>query len=153
MLNYWNAMNQVEIAKTRLIGSRLRAHYPNETNCTATDCGWDEFTQSAKNTGCLTCHGKGKVSHWQTYYFRARVQWHGAVQLSFVAPTSGIEKGDLTLAVATQDKELMERVLVSDRAYITVEDKTVRPTVIQRLDVPTVGEEYQVVCNLYNPNE
>ncbi|MBI5305515.1 MAG: hypothetical protein HY868_25525 [Chloroflexi bacterium] len=153
MLNYWNGRNNSQLTLTRQLGPRLLARYPSQQNCTAPDCGWDEFTQSAKKTGCPVCHGKGRIAGWTDYYFRARVKWNAAVQLAFAQPTSGIEMGDLTLTVSPYDKELMERVLNLDDAYIEVDGKQIRPSAIQRLDVPTVGEEYQVVCHLYNPGE
>ncbi len=151
MTQYWTRAGASHLRDTRNADRpRVAARYPTETDCTAPGCGFDDFTASAKKMDCAVCHGTGNVATWQTWLFRARVVWPGATQFSFFAPTPGVELGDVLLVIAMADVPLMERVLNAERAYLTVDGKTVRPTALQKIDAPQIGEEYQVVCHLYN---
>ncbi len=151
MTAYWTRGNSSHLRETRNADRpRVTARYPTETDCTAPGCGFDEFTASAKRMDCPVCKGTGKVATWQTWMFRARVIWPGATQFSFFAPTPGVEVGDVLLVIATADVPLMERILNTEHAYLAVDGKTVRPTTIQKMDAPQIGEEYQIVCHLYS---
>ncbi len=150
MIQFWTRGNSAHLRDTRNADRpRVAARYPTETDCTATGCGFDDFTGSARKLDCLVCEGTGKITTWQTWQFRARVNWPGMTQFSFFAPTPGVELGDVVLTIAANDKDLMEKVQSTERAYLIVDGKNVRPSQIQKLDVPQIGEEYQVVCHLY----
>ena len=148
-LKHWTRGNAGKLASARQEAPRIMARYPREADCTGTGCGWDEYTQSGKRIDCPVCRGKGKVTTWQTWYFRARVNWPGLIQFSFAAPSPGVDLGDVTLTISPSDEPLLQQVKAAERAYLIVEEKTVRPTVIQKLDIPQIGEEYSVVCHLH----
>jgi len=154
MMDFWTRANANTLTSERHADdrSRVAVQMPTETNCPAADCGWDDFQQSAKKADCLTCGGVGKLITWQTYYLRARVSWTALMQLTFLAPTPGVEQGDVLLTIAQQDLYLVELVQKTARAYLIVDAKTVRPVSVSKLDVPHIGEEYQCVCNSFTPS-
>jgi hypothetical protein len=154
MLSHWTRNNNQFLSTSRTTDlPRVTIHLPVETECTALGCGWDAFGQSAKLTGCSVCEGKGKVTTWQVAYMRARITWASAIQFNFFSPTPGVNIGDVMLTISPYDKATMERVVNTARAYLQIDDQIVRPSgVLQKLDVPNIGEEYQIGCNLYNPN-
>ena len=151
-LKHWTRHNAHQIEVSRQDAPRLIARYPKEINCTAPGCGWDEFAQSGKRMDCPACHGQGKITTWQGWYFRARVNWPGMIQFSFAAPSPGVDLGDVVLTIGAHDEPLLQTIKGAARAYIVVDNQTVRPTTIQKLDVPQIGEEYSVVCHLYTAN-
>lgn len=154
MLDYWNRGNQQSLSAERQADDRSRvvAKYPTKTNCPAADCGWDEFTHSSKKADCTVCKGVGKLITWQTYYIRARVSWTAMLQFSFMVPTPGVELGDVILTIDQMNKGLLDTVYGDPEAYLIVDGKNVRPKTIQVIDVPHIGQEYQVVCNLWEPS-
>ncbi len=152
-MDFWTRGNRRTLDASRHTDrpGRISAHYPNETACTARGCGWDETTQSAKKFNCPVCQGRGTIVNWQTAYLRARANWTGLMQFSFLTPAPGVELGDVVLTIGKYDLDMVRRVLNSERAYFTVDGTTVRPSLEQKLDVPTIGEEFQVVCHKYTP--
>ncbi len=122
-------------------------------NCTAPGCGWDAYTHSAKRFDCPVCHGIGKVTTWQIFSLRARVNWPAMIQFSYFNPSPGVDLGDVVLTVGQADKASIERIQSLERVYLVVDGKIVRPSTVQKLDVPQIGEEYQVVCHLFTPSE
>lgn len=154
MLNFWVRDNNalLDESRNRGVTSRVYGYFPSETVCTGPGCGWDSFSQSAKRTGCPVCHGTGKVTTWSSWTFLARVLWTSGIKLNPYAPSTGIELGDMILTVSSHDRAMMERIQGNERAYLQLDGKTIRPSAIQRIDVPTIGEECQVVCNLYSPS-
>jgi hypothetical protein len=155
MMDFWTHANSDFLASERMAGDlkRITAHYPRMTPCTASGCGWNSFTHSAIKSDCIICEGKGQIVTWQRYPMRARVSWAGMMQLTFVAPTPGIEQGDVVLTIAAMDKPLIDTVMASEEAYLEVDDKVVRPSAIQLIEVPHVGQEYQIVCTTFQPSD
>ena len=147
MMDFWTRNNCNFLAEGRLI-SRIVACYPIETACPT--CGWNPITQAGLKSDCKTCEGKGKLTAWQKYQLHARVTWAAMFQFSFIAPTPGIEQGDCVLTISKDDKSVIDKVMVAERAYLIVDDKTLRPTSFSILNAPKVGEEYQVVCNTFS---
>lgn len=150
MLDHFTAGNQVYFDNWRLNGTpgRVVIHQLVETGCPYPGCGWDEFTQSGKLTGCPACGGAGKLFTDKLTVLRARVVW-GATNFSFAPPSPGVELGDVTLGIATADLGIIQEILAEQRSFLVVDGQTVRPTVISPSVIPDVGEGYFVSCNLF----
>jgi len=97
---------------------------PSQTDCPV--CGWDEFTQSAKDVSCPTCKGTGKVTNWRKSRVSARVMWVDEAAPRFGLVTSG-DIGDVWLSAMPVFKDLFDKVEETDHAYILVDRKTVKP--------------------------
>ncbi len=103
---------------------RVVIYIPLKTDCP--DCGWDEFTQSAKDVSCTTCGGGGKVITWYKSRSSARVMWIDPSSPIWGTMASG-PVGDVWLSVPLSYESLYERVKDTDDAYILVDSKTVKP--------------------------
>lgn len=152
MLDFYTRNNQTTLDNWRLAGTpRIVAYLASESDCTNPLCGWDEFTQSGKLMDCAVCGGDGKIITFQEHTFRARVVW-GAADLRYMQPTPGVEIGDVYLGIVRGDNWLITKLLESQRSYLVVDGKTVRPTSVNPSVVPNVGEGYLVSCKLYTPS-
>lgn len=153
MLDYWNSGNANTLDRMRVVGNRSRAtlQFATETDCTAAGCGWDEFTQSALKPDCTVCNGKGKTITWKSTQIFARVVWSN-VSLNYVAPTPGVELGDVTLGIGSKDVDSIQEVMDNERSYVLVDGRTVKPFKTPELNqIPGVGESYLVGCKLFTP--
>lgn len=148
-LSYWN-MDRGAF-QSQMQTSRVFARIPTETNCPASDCGWDEHNQSAKKVDCLICGGEGKLTTWVNYNVLARVLWTGMLRYVYQQPTTGVELGDCILTVSREWLPLIEQVFNNERAYIGVDDKNVRPKTLQSNTLPGIIEEYEFVCYVFTP--
>jgi hypothetical protein len=152
MLDFWNATSKTKFEDYRLIGlpDRVVVHYATETNCTATGCGFDEFSQSGIKADCLTCEGVGKIITWKKQNLRARVYWANA-KLNYFAPTPGVEIGDCVLTVTKHDLPVIQEAMQNERSYIEVDDFKVKPTKVSSNVLPGIEGGYFVNCNLATP--
>lgn len=149
MLDYFTANNNAHLENWRLLGTpRVYAYLPTEAECTYPGCGWDAFSQSGKLTGCPQCQGRGKLFHWEVSTLRARVVW-GNANLNYMQPAPGTEIGDVYLGITLADGELMDALIATQRAYLMVDGKRVRPNNTAPNIVPGIGEGILVTCNLY----
>lgn len=130
--------------------NRVVVHYAEETDCTATGCGFDSFTQSAKKIDCPTCKGTGKIITWKKQALRARVVWANA-GLRYLFPVPGVEIGDCVLTVTKHDIHIVEETMQNERSYIVVDELKVKPTNITPNVLPGIDGGYFVNCNLTTP--
>ena len=107
-----------------LMFNTVSLHYPSRTNCL--DCGFDEFTQSGEDVACTTCNGTGKVTTWYVSHAKCRIKWIDPAQPMWGTMASG-PVGDVWLQMPYRFKSLAEKIKDTDGAYITVDDKTVKP--------------------------
>ena len=109
--------------------TRLSVHVPSRTECTATGCGFDVFTQSGKNPACATCDGAGRVITWSIAYIMCRVSWVDRIRIGveFWKGVPAGETGEVILGCMLRDKALLCTVLEDDMAYILVSEQHVRP--------------------------
>lgn len=150
MLDYFNASAQADFTKV-YTDNRVVARIPTEVNCTYTGCGWDPVSGSGKLLGCPTCHGKGKTQTWITYAINCRLQWTDMIKLSYPNATTGVELGDCVIAVAWDNTDVLDSVMMSERAYLQMDNRTVRPTTKQETRVGELVREIEYVCKSYNP--
>lgn len=125
--------------------------YPTETECTATDCGHDELTDSGYNVSCSTCNGVGYTLSWATWVVHARVKQIDLVQLMRSGPIPpGLEIGDAEIYLSERAKEMVERIEEESRAYVYIEGQRYRPT---NLSYDGVGraDEWRVELKRVHP--
>jgi hypothetical protein len=125
----------------------VHALIPTETTCPT--CGWDAVAQSGTRVDCPTCHGLGKTIVWTKYAVTCRIMWVSTIRFAMPYPSSGIELGDCVITVQHDLTSIMDAVMSDERAYISVNGKTLRPTSKNVQDVPGVVTEYEYVCNLF----
>lgn len=151
-MDYWTANMKRPLQDWRLKGApgRVVAMLAQEVVCPQPDCGWDEFSQSAKRVDCPVCHGQGKVLTFDKRTIRARVVWANTY-LNYLAVTSGVEMGDVSLGIERPDVETVNLVMAQERSYLLVDSKAVRPTSVSPMVIPGVEDGFQVICNVYTP--
>lgn len=146
MLNFWSASMAFPLEEWRVNSQgRVVLFLATETICTNPLCGWNDFTQSGKLVDCYVCHGAGKTFSYVKQPILARVVW-GNTQLRYVAPTPGVEIGDVTLGIVPGDLPVIQSVLDSERSYIEVDGLTVRPLNTSVSNIPGIEEAYLVTC-------
>lgn len=150
MLNFWNASMAKPLEDYRLQSAgRVTLVLLSESDCPN---GRDSYSQSCKlGPDCPYCHGAGVIIAKQFQSISARVVW-GNTQFKYIAPTPGIQTGDVTLTIVPGDQDTMQAVLDSERSYIIVDDVVVRPTNMTPEIVPGIEEAFLVTCSIYfNP--
>jgi hypothetical protein len=151
-MDFWNQTTRGALDRYTLTSNpwRIVVYRAIESECPAPGCGWDEFSGSAKKVDCTFCGGVGKVITWNKYAMRARATW-SPTELRYINPTPGIEMGDCTLVVSRRELAVIEQVMQSERSYILVDGKAVRPTHTSPCVLPGITEGYLVNCNLITP--
>jgi hypothetical protein len=131
---------------------RCVCYLPATTLCTASGCGFDNFTYSGKNPACTVCNGTGKVTTWNTARVTVRVAWVDPARITFVRGVPTGEIGDVVLQAYNHDADLFETVQDTDGAYVLVDGKHVKPFAItvQRVESLT---SIMVACNVVNETE
>lgn len=128
--------------------SRCFAQVATETDCPASDCGWDEFHNGPIKADCLVCGGRGRLITFVQHEFMAIPVW-GADRFAYLAPAPGTELGDCELGIEKNVEWLMDRVMESQTSYLNVDGKILRPSVMSPNIVPQVGEAIIVTCKLF----
>lgn len=103
---------------------RVALGIPSYSNCP--DCGYDEKSASGKNISCLTCNGTGRVTTWANAYLRGRVSWTDVGRPRFGGVVGTEELGDATFETRLVNKELLEDVRDSEKAYIEIDNRRLR---------------------------
>lgn len=92
------------------------------------ECGFDEFTQSAKDVSCTVCDGVGKIPDgWVAHQVYGRLQYYDFVTLVATGVTPGIEVGDIVSYVSTDTKGAVLRLRQSRYGYALIDADTFRP--------------------------
>ena len=113
--------------------------YPTtETECAT--CGFDEFTQSAKDSTCPTCLGIGKTFTWAAIQIYGRLQHYDFVKLSAAGIPPGIEVGDMVCYVSEEAKDAIVEARASNYGYAYIDNDTYRPFSIQPTGVGHADE-------------
>jgi hypothetical protein len=114
---------------TNKFPTRASLHVPTYTDCTATGCGFDPFTQSGKNPACTTCDGLGRTLAWSVAYVMCRVSWVDRIRIGveFWKGVAVGETGEIIIGAMLRDEALFRQVMESQDAYILVNRWRVRP--------------------------
>lgn len=152
-LDFWSQRNaqSFDLLAANDKPNRIVVMVPTKTECTATGCGLDRQTLSAKRADCLVCGGAGYTIVWVANSVVGRLQWANVVTLNYQFPSSGIEMGDCVITVDNANYTVLQQVFEDEDAYIIADGKTVRPKSDQTQVIGNIMEEYQIVCNRYTP--
>ena len=126
---------------------RISLHIPTSTECTATGCGWDEFTQGGLNPACTACNGTGLITVWHLAYARCRLAWIDPARIN---PYKGIvpgEVGDVQIQGFLYDLELYRRAKDTEGAYILADEQRIKPYAVTQNQVEG-KTTLDVRCNL-----
>ena len=116
--------------------------YPTtETECGT--CGFDEFTQSAKDISCPECLGIGRTFTWATVEIYGRLQHYDFVKLSAAGIPPGIEVGDAVGYISESAKGAVLEARASRYGYAYIDGETYRPFSVQPTGVGH-AEEWRV---------
>lgn len=121
-------MNEVQSTLSRVRGNYrtfLLVWPTAETECTA--CGFDELTQSAKDSSCATCDGIGKTLTWVTVEVQGRLQHYDFVKLAAAGIPPGIEIGDVVSYISKDVKDAVLDLRASQFGYALIDSETFRP--------------------------
>lgn len=122
---------------------RITAHIPRYEDCTASGCGFDQKTRTARNVACPVCSGKGRTETWLHGYFSVRVAWTDVGRPRFGGTVTTEELGDCTVTSRLQNKSLLETVRDSENAYLLVDGRRLR---VMSVDIARVEGATSVVA-------
>jgi hypothetical protein len=92
------------------------------SRCEASDCGFDELTQSGINPNCLSCKGTGRVITYRPHEVKARIKVFDFVELQGAgAAPPGVELGDVALYVRLHDKKTFSTCNLDTYSYVVLE--------------------------------
>lgn len=116
---------------------------PDWRECTATGCGFDAKSRSAKNPSCVACEGRGRTAVWATSRIKAIVSWTDVGRPRFGGHVTTGELGDLWFETRLAWHEVLDSIRKSEGAYVLVDDKKLR---IVSLDYNRVEGRTSVVA-------
>ncbi len=123
---------------------RLSVHVPSRTDCP--DCDYDVFTDASEDIACLTCSGTGKITTWVISSATVRGMWIDEAAPRWGPLASG-PVGDFWCSPPYHYNALFQKVKEVDDAYITVDDRKVKPFSITRMRVEGVSS-LDVRCSI-----
>ena len=123
---------------------RLSVHVPSRSDCP--DCEYDVFTQASEDIACLTCNGSGKVTTWIVSCATVRGMWIDDAAPRWGPMASG-PVGDFWCSPPYHYDALFQKVKNEDDAYITVDDRKVKPFSITRMRVEGISS-LDVRCSI-----
>ena len=117
--------------------TRVSIHIPSKADCP--DCDYDVFTQASEDISCATCGGTGKVITWQVSHASVRVMWVDEAAPRWGAMATSGPIGDCWLSAPYHYDNLFQKAKSTDDAYITVDDRKIRPFSITRMRVEGIS--------------
>jgi hypothetical protein len=112
--------------------TRVSIHVPTLADCP--DCDYDVFTGASDDIACTTCRGTGKVTTWHVSHASVRAMWVDDAAPRWGALATG-QVGDCWLAAPYHYDALFKKVKDTEDAYITVDDRKIKPFSITRMRV------------------
>ena len=112
--------------ETLNMNDRIVAWIPSYTDCTASGCGFDPISRSAKNISCTVCNGTGRVASWATSYITCRFAWTDVGRPRYGGFVTTEELGDATFETRLSYRELLYDLRDEENAYVEADGKCLR---------------------------
>jgi len=127
---------------------RIVVYIPSESECTASGCGHDSFTNSKKRIDCTTCDARGYITTWTIRHLVGRVIQPDPLTFDFRNEFAIAETADLVIFVDKNEQETIERIRQEERAYFDIDGIKYRPTSMTPIGVAGY-HELRVECSTY----